>query len=80
MNLRQGTLRPLWWLLIGFVAAVFFALPAAMIGYAVGGAIIGGIAVLGTLILIQLPIMLLHCEGRPLLLENHPTTPPSQCP
>jgi hypothetical protein len=59
-------------LLIGFVAAVFFALPAAMIGYAVGGAILGGIAVLGTLILIQLPIMLFVLRGTPFTFGKPP--------
>lgn len=47
-----------WWLILWFVAAVFLAVPVGMIGYAGGGAIIGGVAVLGTLLLIQLPIML----------------------
>jgi hypothetical protein len=53
----------LWWLVLGFVATVFLAFPAAMIGYAAGGALIGGVAVLGTLILIQLPIMLFAMRG-----------------
>lgn len=63
MKLPQSSLRPLWWLVLCFVAAVFLAVPAGIIGYAVGGAVIGGVAVLGSLLIIQLPFMLVALRG-----------------
>ena len=61
-----------WWLVLGFVAVVFLAVPGGMIGYAGGGAIIGGVAVLGTLLLIQLKIMLFALRGTPFTFGKPP--------
>lgn len=69
--------QPLWWwTILGFVGAAFLAVPLGIVGYAAGGAIIGGAALLGTLLLIQLPIMLFALRGIPFTLGKPPDDVP----
>lgn len=74
--MKNRALGPLWWMLIGFIAAVFLAVPAALIGYAVGGAVLGGVAVLGTLLLVQMPVVLLALRGTAFTLGKPPDEVP----